>query len=74
MGLSQVSIEEKVQKEADRPGPDSPEDCEIYTKPGDFRLMHKTIQSMRRCEAAAEKQRSVGILFEWQACDPMHQA
>ena len=74
MGVSQVSIEEKVQNEANRPGPDMPEDCEVHTKPGDFRLMHKTIQSMRRCKAAAEGQQSVGILFEWQVHLFMHQA
>ncbi len=56
--------------EAQKRGPDSPEDCKYNTKPWDFRLMHKTIQSMRRCEAAAKGQRFAAILFEWQACLP----
>ena len=67
MGLNQVSVEEKVQNEAGKPGPDNPQDDELYTKPFDFKLMHKTIRSMRHCEAAAAGSKFVAILFEWQA-------
>ena len=70
MGLGQVSIEEKVKTEAEKRGND-PGDDQFITMPQDFRLMHKTIQSMRRCEAAAKGQQThmqfTGILFEWQA-------
>ena len=55
--------------EAQKPGPDSPQDLAYNTKPWDFRLMHKTIQSMSQCKAAA-KERFAAILFEWQACLP----
>ncbi len=53
--------------EAQKPGPDSPQDLQYNTKPWDFRLMHKTIQSMSHCKAAAIGERFAAILFEWQA-------
>ena len=69
-GLQLASIEEKVRKEAEKRGPSSPEEQDYHIKPQDFKLMHKTIQSMRRCEAAAAGQQThmpfVTILFDWQ--------
>ena len=53
--------------EAQKPGPDSPQDLQYNTKPWDFRLMRKTIQSMSHCKAAAKGERFAAILFEWQA-------
>lgn len=75
MGLQQVNIEEKVRKEAEKRGPGNPADQDYHTKPQDFRLMHKTIQSMRRCEATVAGEQAhlqfVAILFEWQARVPV---
>ena len=67
LGTYQVSIEEKVQNEAQAAGSKAPQDYGYNTKPSDYKLMHKTIQSMRHCEAAAEGNEFVAILFEWQA-------
>ena len=73
MGVRTVSIEDKVKKEAEKRGPDDPEDFYLV-KPEDFRLMHKTIQSMRLCESAAigdkgkdrKEAAFVAILWQWQ--------
>ena len=61
-----MSIEEKVKREAQKPGPDYPENYGYSVMPGDFRKMHETIQSMRLCETAAGGEPFVGLLFEWQ--------
>ncbi len=52
MGVRTVSIEDKVRKEAEKRVVYDPEDY-FLVKPEDFRLMYKTIQSMRLCESAA---------------------
>ena len=73
MGVRTVSIEDKVRKEAEKRGVDDPEDY-FLVKPEDFRLMHKTIQSMRLCESAAVGDKGkeskegdfVAILWQWQ--------
>ncbi len=70
LGVHSVSIEGKVGKEAEEPGPGFPQDYHINTKPDDYKLMDQTIQSMRHCEAAAggtKESQFVAILFEWQA-------
>jgi len=73
MGVYTVSIEDKVKREAEKRGPYDPEDY-FLVKPDDFRLMHKTIQSMRLCESAAVGEKGkermeeefVAILWQWQ--------
>jgi len=73
MGVRTVSIEDKVRKEAERRVVYDPEDY-FLVKPEDFRLMYKTIQSMRLCESAAVGDKGkegkegdfVAILWQWQ--------
>jgi len=76
MGVRTVSIEDKVRKEAEKSVVYDPEDY-FLVKPEDFRLMYKTIQSMRLCESAAVGDKGkdgkegkegdfVAILWQWQ--------
>lgn len=73
-GLSSVSVEGKVMREALKPGPDNTEGYPRQVGPADFKLMHKAIQSMRLCEKAAEMQPYTAILFEWQVAPPSFRA
>ena len=75
LGVWTVSMEDKVSKEAKRPGRGPPQDYHVNTTSDDYRLMHQTIQSMRQCEAAAGGKKDnefVAILFEWQARLSLH--
>lgn len=70
-----MSIEDKVGKEAEEPGPGLPQGYHVNTKPDDYKLMDLTIQSMMHCEAAAggtKETKFVAILFEWQASYSTH--
>ncbi|CAL5225400.1 g8210 [Coccomyxa viridis] len=53
LGVNSVSIEDKVGKEAEEPGPGLPQGYHVNTKPDDYKLMDLAIHSMMHCEAAA---------------------
>ncbi|CAL8471219.1 g10761 [Coccomyxa elongata] len=62
-GLLSVNLEQKLTKEARQPGPDFPEPFQC-TRAGDFRLMLKLVQSMKKLTGDDEEW--IPILYEWQ--------
>lgn len=61
-GLLNVNMEDKLKKESRQPGPNFPEPFRC-TRAGDFRLMLKLVQAMKKLTGDGEW---VPILYEWQ--------